>query len=97
MNGQLWRVVRVAPDDPYLMGKLGVADPANRMIAISRSVLPPMYDRVLLHEIGHAVTMAYGLQVDEASAQLIENHAIEAIELAAEVLGRPVCINGRCI
>jgi len=59
--------------------------------------MPPLLDKVLLHEIGHAVTMEYGYKVDEESAQLIENHAAEAIALASEVLGRPVCINGICL
>lgn len=96
LNGQVWKVVRVLPGDPYLMGRLGVADRGNRMIGISWNLTPPLLDKVLLHEIGHAVTMAYGYQVDEASAQLIENHAIEAAALASEVLGRPICIDGRC-
>lgn len=102
LNGQVWRVVRVAPDDPILVDRTGwlsiaTADPVHRMIAVSRAVVPPRFDRVLLHEIGHAVTMAYGLRVDEASAQLIENHAIEAVTLASEVLGRPVCVDGSCL
>ena len=102
LNGQIWRVVRLMPGDPYLvdwkgMPKIAVANSNDRIIAISWSFLPPKLDRVLLHEIGHAVTMAYGLQVDEASAQLIEHHAIEALVLAAEVLGRPVCVDGTCI
>lgn len=97
LNGQVWRVVRVLPDDPYLMGRLGVADQGNRMIGISWNLTPPLLDKVLLHEIGHAVTMAYGYYVDEASAQLIERHAVEAVALTSRVLGRPVCIDGTCI
>lgn len=96
LNGQVWKVVRVLPSDPYLMGRLGVADQGNRTIGISWDLTPPLLDKVLLHEIGHAVTMAYGYHVDESSAQLIENHAIEATALASVVLGRPVCIDGRC-
>lgn len=97
LNGQVWRVVRVLSNDPYLMGKLGVADANHKVIGISWDLVPPKLDRVLLHEIGHAITMAYGLQVDEASAQLIENHGIEALTLASVVLGRPVCIDGMCV
>lgn len=97
LNGHLWRVVRVLPGDPYLMGKLGVADAANRMIGLSWDLTTPLLDKVLLHEIGHAVTMEYGYKVDEPSAQLIENHAVESVVLASEVLGRPVCINGSCL
>lgn len=97
INGMLWRAVRVLPDDPYLMGKLGVADSVNRMIGISWDLTPPLLDKVLLHEIGHAITMENNLDVDEESAQLIENYAIEAVSLASQILGRPVCVNGRCI
>lgn len=102
LNGNVWRVVRVEPDDPYLIDRGGVpriavADPARRMIAISRHVLSPLLDRVLLHEIGHAVTMEHGFRVDEESAQLIEGHSVEAVTLASEVLGRPVCIDGKCL
>ena len=97
LNGRLWRVVRVLPGDPYLMGKLGVADFENRMIGLSWDLTPPLLDKVLLHEIGHAVTMENGYKVDEESAQLIENHALEAVKIASDVLGRPVCISGTCL
>lgn len=102
LNGNVWRVIRVQPGDPYLvdqtgMPKLAVADPAHKMIGISRSVFPPLLDRILLHEIGHAITMEYGLPVDEESAQLIEGHSVEAVTLASEVLGRPVCVDGLCV
>ena len=97
LNGQVWKVVRILPDDPYLMGRLGVTDRRDRIIGVSWNLMPPLLDKVLLHEIGHAVTMAYGYKVDEASAQLIENHAIESIALVSEVLGRPVCVDGRCV
>lgn len=69
-----------------------------------------MVDRVLLHEIAHAVTMAHGLldtlhmglsdrlwtPVEEWSAQLVENHAMEAVEAATMALGRTICIGGLC-
>ena len=97
LNGQVWRVVRVLPSDPYLMGRLGVTDPVHRTIGLSWDLTPIKLDKVLLHEIGHAITMTYGYYVNEASAQLIENHAIEAVTLASEVLGRPVCINNKCV
>jgi hypothetical protein len=35
--------------------------------------------------------------LEEWAAQLVENHAIEAIQAAMEVLGRPVCVRGRCM
>jgi hypothetical protein len=68
-------------------------------------------DRVLLHEVAHAITVSWGLLptmrsealrgdltgLEEWSAQLVENHAIEAVEAVRKALGRPVCIHGTCI
>jgi hypothetical protein len=115
-NGELWRVVRVPAGDPRLIDRTGeprlaTTDPRSRTISISETVQPPLLDRVLLHEIAHAITMSWGLLprmrseatrgdmtgLEEWSAQLFENHAIEAIEAAREVLGRPVCVRGECL
>lgn len=115
MNGEAWRVVRVPPGDPRLVDRTGLsrkatADPAAREIAISELVMPPELDRVLLHEVAHAVTMSHGLlsgiravlpedlwvPVEEWAAQVVENHAIEAAVLASRSLGRPLCISGFC-
>lgn len=71
---------------------------------------PPLLDRVLLHEVAHAVTVSWGLLpsvrsdtlrgdiigVEEWAAQLVENHAMEAVEAARTALGRPLCIRGLC-
>lgn len=69
-----------------------------------------MLDKVLLHEVAHAVTMSHGLldilhdlipekywvDVEEWAVQTIENHGIETSALASESLGRPVCVSGFC-
>ena len=74
-------------------------------------ITPPLCDRVLLHEMAHAVTMSYNLldelhagvpkeyrvHAEEWSANLIEGFGIEAILKATEVLGRPLCIRGVCV
>lgn len=115
INGRTWRVVRVEPSDPRLIDRegrltVGTADPVAEKIHISKALLPPLLDRVMLHEIAHAITMAYNLlggiaeavakgdriKAEEWSAQLMENHAVEAVTLASEALGRPVCVRGRC-
>jgi hypothetical protein len=78
---------------------------------VRADVEPPLLDRVILHEIAHAITMSWGLLprmrseamrgdmtgLEEWAAQLVENHAIDAIQAAREVLGRPVCVRGRCM
>lgn len=89
---------------------MATADPNDRVIRVSSEVLPPLLDRVVLHEVAHAVTMSHGLlgplhstvperlwvPVEEWAVQLVENYGMEAVALASEVLGRPVCIRGLC-
>ena len=64
----------------------------------------------MLHEVAHAVTVSWGLLpllysdaarqgmtgVEEWSAQLVEKHAMEAVQAASTALGRPVCVSGLC-
>ena len=104
--GELWRVVAVDPDDPGLIDGSGImrvatADPAYRIIRVSRVLGPPLLDKVLLHEIAHAITVSHGLPFEgpyaEAAARLIEDHAMEALELTSRALGRPFCMSGHCI
>ena len=115
INGMAWGVVRLAPSDPRLVDRegrltVGTTDPATRTIHISSELVPPMLDRVLLHEVTHAITMSYNhlrglarmieggdrIGVEEWAAQLVENHGIEAAVLASEILGRPICVRGYC-
>lgn len=103
------------PGDPRLVdreGKLtvGTTDPMTRTVHISNELSAPMLDRVLLHEVAHAVTISYNLldpmhenvpegywvDVEEWTAQVVENHGIEAAVLASQSLGRPLCIGGFC-
>ena len=114
-NGEAWRVVRVPAGDPRLVDRtlterLAVTDPRRRCVFVRSDLTPPLLDKVLLHEIGHAITMSWGLLprmrhealrgdligLEEWAAQLIENHAIEAVVAASEALGRPVCVRGTC-
>lgn len=92
------------------IGRLATTDYDTMSIYLSASLTPPLLDQVVLHEITHAITMSYRLlrpvrravarksfiDVEEWSAQLVENHAIEAIDVAKTVLGRPLCIRGLC-
>jgi hypothetical protein len=115
INGELWGVARVPAGDPRLVDRtdtprLAVTDPAERMVYLRADLKPPLLDRVLLHEVAHAVTVSWGLLpqvrldtlrgdvigVEEWAAQLVENHAIEAVQAARTALGRPVCVRGLC-
>lgn len=80
-------------------------------IHISTELYPPELDLVMLHEVAHAITMSYGLldnvhrsvpesywiPVEEWAAQLVGEHGIEAVVLASESLGRPLCVSGFCL
>ncbi len=116
VNGQLWRFAVVPGDSPLLVDRTGelkvaVTDPRTRFIYISRELKPPLLDKVVLHEVAHAITVSHGLlgplrnsisddmwiHVEEWSASLMERHAIEAAILASQALDRPLCIGGYCI
>ena len=105
VNGEAWRVARVAPGDPSLVVggtfRLGAADPLTRTVSVLGTLEPPMLDKVVLHEISHAIASSEGLGAvlgpcSEVSAQMFERYAVEAVEAASEALGRPVCVDGRC-
>lgn len=115
VNGDVWRVIRVPAGDPSLIDrtggpKLAVTDSVDRTVYLRDDLVPPLLDRVVLHEVAHAVTVSWGLlpevrssvlrgdiiDVEEWSAQLVENHALEAVNAASEALGRPICVRGLC-
>lgn len=115
IDGVLWRVVRVRPDDPRLTDRTGTrtvatTNPRTREICLSEALQPPFLDRVMLHEVSHAIALTYGLlgrlrglldqsaqvPVEEWAAGMVEGYGIEAAELASMALGRPVCVRGFC-
>jgi len=116
LNGEVWRVVTASPDDPLLVDRtntlrLATTDPVSHTIRISSEVKPPLLDRVLLHEVAHAITVSYGLlgnlhnilpkslwiPVEEIIAQIVENFSIEAAIISSESLARPLCVRGYCL
>lgn len=68
-------------------------------------VMPPMFDRVYLHEAAHAIMeesgvndlLGRGVYAEELLAWFLETHAIEVIDAVSMSLGRPVCVDGRCL
>lgn len=115
INGDIWRVVSVPAGDPSLIDRTGTArlattDSSNFTISVSDEVKPPLLDKVVLHEVSHAITVSHGLleplravvpaylwvEVEEWAAQLVENYALESARAASVVLGRPICIGGIC-
>lgn len=115
INGDVWRVARVPAGDPSLIDRtdtprLAVTDSMDRTIYVRDDLTPPLLDKVMLHEVTHAITVSWGLLpqvrydalrgdiigVEEWAAQLVENHAMEAVNAATEALGRPICVRGLC-
>ena len=90
--------------------RIATADPSSSTVCISVEVRPPLLDQVMVHEAAHAVTMSYGLldrlhemippdrwvPVEEWAVELVEKFGVEAVALASESLGRPVCVRGYC-
>lgn len=104
INGEIWQVIRAYPGSPLLVDKtgsrrIGTASGMTRTIAISSDIMPPLLDRVLLHEVAHAIMWPYDLpdDLDEYLAQVIEHHAVEASAIASQSLGRPICVKGYCL
>ena len=116
INGEVWLVKHVPLGDASLIDRTGfprlaTTDPVSHSINVLNTVIPPLLDMVLLHEIAHAITVSYGLLeplrnmvpsslwvlVEEWSAELIEKHGVEAVVAASRTLGRPVCIKGFCL
>ena len=115
INGDVWRVVRVDSGNPHLVDRTGherlaTTDSESMTIYVLSTVKPPLLDKVMVHEVSHAVTVSYGLldslrsmippslwvRVEEWAAQLVENHGLEAYDKASDALGRPVCVEGAC-
>lgn len=79
-------------------------------VYVRADLRPPLVDRVVLHEVAHAIAYSWGMlenmrqrlpnrfwvPVEEWAAQLVEGHSIEALEASRMALGRPVCVGGVC-
>ena len=113
IRGHVWRVARVMPGDPLLMDDTGVLRPAtcdhrSRTIWMSTSIPIDMFDKVLLHEVAHAIMWETRLsdllslgtgtsRSEELLAWFLETHATEAIGITTTALGRGVCVDDICV
>lgn len=69
MNGYLWRIKFVNPNDKMLMDRTGkmtlaTTDPNLATIFMSRSLSGALLIKVLIHELGHCALVSYGLLDD---------------------------------
>lgn len=69
INGILWEVVTVHPNDPRLIDRTGAitlatTDPVTGCIYLSSVLRGTLKKRVIAHELGHATCFSYGLLDD---------------------------------
>lgn len=84
MNGYLWRVKYVSPESFDLIDRTGkkrlaTTDPRTKYIYLSIELQGDILNRVLLHELGHAVMFSYGL-LDRLHFYVRPEYWIEAEE-----------------
>lgn len=84
LNGYLWKLEHVSPDDPILMdrnGRFSVAttDPRTGSIYISNRLTGHFKNRVLIHEIGHCVLFSFHL-IDDIYRMVKPEYRTEAEE-----------------
>lgn len=69
MNGYLWRVKQVAPNNPMLVDRTGLlrvatTDPRLRIIFIADNLSEQFTRKVLVHELGHCAICSFHLEKD---------------------------------
>lgn len=66
LNGYVWSVVNVPPNDSRLIDRLGsltvaTTDPSTMTVYLSDAIGGYFLTKVLVHEIAHCVLFSYGL------------------------------------
>lgn len=84
MNGYLWRVCFVSPNDPMLVDRTGImtvatTDPSTLCVYISNAIHGSFLVRVLIHELGHCAIFSFGL-ADDIHKMTYPEYWIEAEE-----------------
>lgn len=84
LNGITWRIQIVPPSSHYLTDRTGLirvatTDPDTNRIYLSNRLCGSFKTRVLLHELGHATMVSYGL-LDELHRFVEPEYWIEAEE-----------------
>lgn len=84
MNGIIWTIIFVNPNDPVLIDRTGTltlacTDPITKRVYISNKLRGQLYLRVLLHELGHCAMVSYNL-LDEIHEIVKPEYWIDAEE-----------------
>nr|DAZ72791.1 MAG TPA: PolyVal Metallopeptidase superfamily domain [Caudoviricetes sp.] len=96
INGIIWDVLYVDPDDPYLKRSdgtysIGACDNNTKFIYINNTLHGNKLKKVLCHEITHAAMFSYEvkltLEQEEFIADLIATHGQEIIDITNKING----------
>lgn len=90
MNGDLWRVQFVPPQDDVLIDRTGkrtlaVSDYSTMLISIADNIHGELLNRVFIHELGHCVMFSYGL-LQELHRMVKKRHWVDAEEFVCNIL-----------
>lgn len=90
MNGDLWRVQFVSPQDDVLIDRTGkhtlaVSDYSTMTISIASNLHGELLNRVFIHELGHCVMFSYGL-LTELHRMVKKRYWVDAEEFLCNIL-----------
>ena len=90
MNGDLWRVCFVSPNDNVLIDRTGkrtlaVSDYSTMIISIANNLHGELLNRVFIHELGHCVMFSYGL-LPELHRMVKKRCWVDAEEFVCNIL-----------
>ena len=90
MNGDLWRVRFVFPNDNVLIDRTGkrtlaVSDYSTMIISIASNLHGELLNRVFIHELGHCVMFSYGL-LPELHRMVKKRYWVDAEEFVCNIL-----------
>lgn len=90
MNGIVWGLYFVEPDNPVLVDRTGrktvaCTDPVSKRVYISKQLSGEMLSKVLMHELCHCTMISYGL-IDYIHKIVKPNHWIEAEEFMCNII-----------
>lgn len=90
MNGYLWHVLYVRPNDPALVDRtgrltLGTTDPLSKTVYLSGILRGRRLEQVLLHELGHCALISYDL-LDDIHAIVKRDYWVYAEEWVCNAL-----------
>lgn len=90
MNGDIWRVRFVSPNDNVLIDRTGkrtlaVSDYSTMTISIANNLNGELLNRVFIHELGHCVMFSYGL-LTELHRMVKKRYWVDAEEFVCNIL-----------